>query len=174
MIILKLISKVFKILTSNESPSQIAWAAVLGMILGLTPFWTLQQILVIFLIIILKVNITMAILSLFLFKGIAWMIDPLLHSIGFYLLVDFEALKTMWTSLYHAPVVPLTKFYNTVVLGAFVASLILLEPVFLFSKYTVVLYRTKLNARFQKLKIVKIIKSSGLYGAFTKFRKLGD
>ncbi len=174
MFILKLLSKLFKAINSNASPMQIAWGAVLGMFLGLTPFWTLHQVLIIFLIIIINVNISMAIFSLLIFKGIAYLLDPLLHSVGYWLLVDLESLNTLWTSLYHAPIVPLTRFNNTLVLGAFTGSLILLEPVLLGVNIGVIQYRAKLHDRIQKLKIVQVIKSSGLYSLYQKFRRLGE
>lgn len=174
MFILKLLSKLFKALNSNASPMQIAWGAVWGMFLGLTPFWNLQQLIIIFLIIIINVNISMVIFSLLIFKAIAFFVDPLLHSIGYWLLVDLEGLHTLWTTLYHAPLVPHTRFYNTLVLGAFVGSLILLEPVLLGVRYGVIQYREKLHDRFQKWKIVKAVKSSGLFSLYTKFKQLGD
>ncbi len=174
MFIFKLLSKLFKAINSNASPMQIAWGAVLGMFLGLTPFWTLHQIVIIFLIIIINVNMSMAIFSLLIFKGIAYLADPLLHSIGCWLLVDLESLNTLWTTLYHAPVVPLTRFNNTVVLGAFVGSIILLEPLLLSVNIGVIEYRAKLHDRIQKLKIVQVVKSSGLYSLYQKFRRLGE
>lgn len=174
MFILKLLSKLFKALNSNASPMQIAWGAVLGMFLGLTPFWTLQQILIIFLIIVINVNISMAIFSMLIFKAVAFFVDPLLHSIGYWLLVDLEGLNTLWTTLFHAPIVPHTRFNNTLVLGAFIGSLILLEPVLLGVRFGVIQYREKLHDRFQKWKIVKAVKSSGLFSLYQKFRKLGE
>ena len=174
MFIVKLLSKLLKALRSGASPRQISGAFVLGMILGLTPFWSLHNLLVIILIIILNVNISMAIFSFLLFSGIAYIIDPLFHSLGYWLLVDVTALKGLATKLYNTPVIPLSRFNNTVLLGSFVSSLVLLFPVFVLVRKGVVLYREKLEAKVQKWKIVKIVKSSKIYSLYEKIKSLGD
>ena len=60
MIVLKFLSKLFKALRSGDSPGQLAGGFALGMIIGLTPLWSLHNLLVVILIIIIKVNISMA------------------------------------------------------------------------------------------------------------------
>ena len=170
MILFKLLNKLLKALRSAASPGQIAGGFILGMILGLTPFWSLHNLLVVLLIIILNVNISMAIFSFLLFSGIAYLLDPLFHSLGYWLLVDVTALKGLWTSLYNILVIPLTRYNNTIVLGSLVCSLVLLLPAFIFVKKGVVLYREKIDAKVQQWKIVKIVKSSKIYSVYEKIR----
>ena len=174
MFIVKLLGKLLKALSSGESPRQIADGFILGMILGLTPFWSLHNLVVILLVIILSVNISMAIFSWLIFSAFAYLLDPLFHSLGYWLLVDVTALRGLWTAMYNIPVVPLTRFNNTVVLGSFVSSLVLLVPIFFVVKRGVVLYREKIHDRVQKLKIVKIVKSSGIYSLYKKIKFYGD
>jgi len=174
MFIVKLLGKLLKALSSGESPRQIAGGFILGMILGLTPFWSLHNLVVILLVIILSVNISMAIFSWLIFSAFAYLLDPLFHSLGYWLLVDVTALRGLWTAMYNIPVVPLTRFNNTVVLGSFVSSLVLLVPMFFVVKRGVVLYREKIHDRVQKLKIVKIVKSSGIYSLYKKIKFYGD
>ncbi len=131
MIVLKLLGKFIKVLRSAASPKQIAWGFALGAIPGLTPLNSLHNAVVLILLIILNVNITSAILAFLIYSLIAWIFDPLFHTIGYFLLVDIAALKSMLTALYNAPIAPLTRFNNTVVMGSFVSSLILLMPNFL-------------------------------------------
>ena len=70
MFLLKLLGKLIKALTSNESPGQIAGGFILGMIIGLTPFWSLHNLVVVLLIILIRVNISMSIFAALLtFKG---------------------------------------------------------------------------------------------------------
>ena len=74
---LKLISKILKILRSNESPNKIAGGFILGMILGITPFLSLINIIIIFIIIIISVNISAAILAYLIFTAVIYLCDPL-------------------------------------------------------------------------------------------------
>ena len=169
-----MLSKLFKALRSGASPKQIAGGFIFGMILGLTPLWSLHNLLVLILIIVLKVNISMAIFSFLMFSGVAYLIDPLFHSFGYWLLVDVTALQGLWTSLYNTPVIPLTRYNNTVVMGSLVSSLILTLPVFFLVKGGVVLYREKLEAKIQKLKIVQVVKSSKIYSVYQKISDFRD
>jgi len=174
MILLKYLSKLLKALKSGESPAQLAGGFVLGMIMGLTPFWNLHNLLIFILILIIRVNISMAILGFAVFSGFAYLFDPLFHSLGFWALVDVNALKSFWTSIYNTPVGALTNFNNTVVLGSLLISLILVLPVFLLTKVGVVQYREKIDAKVQKLKIVQGLKSSKLYSIYEKINEWRD
>ncbi|MFC2088238.1 TIGR03546 family protein [Calditrichota bacterium] len=168
MFILEFLAKLFKILRSEVSPSQIAWGMVLGMIIGITPIWSLHNLILFILIIILKVNIAMALLSFGIFSGIAYILDPLFHSLGYYLLVDISSLHGLWTTLYNIPVVALSRYNNTVVLGSLIVAILFILPFYIFSKKFVVVYREKIDPKLQKLKIVQVIKGSKFYSIYQK------
>ena len=170
---LELLAKLFKILRSGESPAQIAGGFILGMIPGLTPPMNLHNLLILILVIILNVNISSAIFAFILFSGIAYLMDPVFHSLGFYLLVDIPSLKDFWTTLYNTPVIGLSNFNNTVVLGSLIISVLLLVPVYFLMKKFVVVYRERLDSRMQKLKIVQFLKGSKIYSFYEKVKKLG-
>lgn len=170
---LELLAKLFKILRSGESPAQIAGGFILGMIPGLTPPMNLHNLLILILVIILNVNISSAIFAFILFSGIAYLMDPVFHSLGFYLLVDIPSLKGFWTTLYNTPVIGLSNFNNTVVLGSLIISILLLLPVYFLMKKFVVVYRERLDSRMQKLKIVQFVKGSKIYSFYEKVKKLG-
>ena len=165
---LEILAKILKILRSEDSPNQIAWGFALGMILGLTPFWTLHNLLIIIIIIIFNVNLGSAIFSFVIFSGLAYLFDPLFHSFGYYLLVDAHALHGLWSALYQFPIIALSRYNNTVVTGSFISSLILFVPMFLFAKYFVVYYRKHLDPIIQKSRIVKLFKASKFYKIYKK------
>ena len=75
--------------------------------------------------------------------------------------------------MYNTPVIALTGFNNTVRMGSFVISLILLIPVYFAVKQGVVYYREHLDSRIQKWKIVQVIKGSKIYNLYEKIRKIG-
>jgi uncharacterized protein (TIGR03546 family) len=174
MPVLQIIAKLFKILRSEASPNQIAWGFSLGMIIGLTPFWTVHNMVLIFLIAILKVNIGMALFSFALFSGVAWLLDPVFHNFGYYLLVDVTALHSLWTTLYSLPVIALSRYNNTVVMGSLVVSLLLVIPVFPFARYFVIFYRKKIDPMVQRIKFFQIIKGSKVYQLYEKIKGIGE
>lgn len=173
MIVLKILSKFFKALRSNESPNQLAWGFVLGMIIGLTPFWSLHNLLIIVLIIIINVNASMAIAGFIIFSLFAYIFDPPFHNLG-YALLTTDGLRPLWVFVSTTPGLAWAKLNNTVVLGSLVSALVLIAPVYFFTKWWVREYRDKIDARLSKLKIVQIIKGSGLYRLYNKFSHLGD
>jgi len=174
MLILKFLAKIIKILRSGATPNQIAGGLVLGMIAGLTPLFSLHNLIVLLLLIILNVNISMAIAGLGIFSAIAWFFDPLFHSFGYYVLVDIYALHGFWTWLYGMPVIALSRFNNTVVMGSLLSALILTIPMFFLFKRLVVLYREKIDTRVQKLKIVQFLKGSKIYELYSKLKLWED
>lgn len=175
MFILQYFSKLIKIIRSAASPSQIAGGFILGMIIGISPsIFTLTNLFWVLLLIILNVNIATAIFSFAIFSGIAYLADPAFHSLGYYLLVDVTFLKNLWTALYNAPLIPYSRFNNTVVLGSFVTGLILMIPLFYGVKFLVVKYREKYEPRLQNWKWMKLLKSSQIYQMYERLKFLGD
>ncbi len=168
MLIIKYLSKLLKLLQSGETPGRLAGGFILGMVMGLTPFWNIHNLVVFILIVLIRVNISMALLAFAVFSGFAYLLDPLFHNIGYRALVDIESLQGLWTSMYNSPLLALTNFNNTVVMGSLIVAILLLAPMYFFIKWAVVVYRGRVSARVQKLKIVQIFKSSKLYSFYEK------
>jgi len=175
MLPIQLVSKFIKILRSAASPSQIAGGFILGFLLGMSPsLLSLLNLFIILLIIILNVNLATALFAFALFSAFAYLMDPVFHSLGFALLVDVEGLKSFWAFLYNAPFVPFTRFNNTVVMGSLSISLVLLFPLYYFTKRFVVTYREKYEPRVKTWKWVKLLKSSQIYQMYERLKFLGD
>lgn len=174
MIVLKILSKLIKALRSNESPAQLAWGFALGMIIGLTPFRNLHNLLVVLLLIIFNVNLAMASLAFLAFSLFAYLFDPLFHSLGYWLLVEVDTLRPVWLWMSSTPIVAWSNFNNTVVLSSLVSSLLLLLPLFFFMKWFVPFYRIRLEPRIQQMKIAQLIAGSKLYRLYEKISELGE
>ena len=170
---LKLVTNFIKILREGQTPAQVAGGFALGFILGVSPMLTLQGMLVWLIILVLDVNLSAATFSLAFFAMFAYIIDPLFHRIGYFLLVDIGGLKGLWTTLYNAPIAPLTRFNNTVVMGSFVTALILFFPLYIGMKKFVIVYRATLGEKIAKWKIYKIIDRSSLVKWYRRVRSLG-
>lgn len=169
---LSFIKKFLKILAEGQTPKQIAFGFALGSIIGLSPMLTLQGLLIWLIILMLDVNISAALVAVTLFKIIAFIFDPVFHAFGFWILT-LESFKEIFTTLYNVPIAPLTRFNNTVVMGSFVAAVILLIPVYFGMKIFVIKYREKLHERFKKWKIYQIVKQSAVVRYYEKIKSLG-
>ena len=169
---LGIIRDFFKILREGQTPAQVAGGFALGSMLGLSPMLTLQGLLIWLILLIIDVNLSAALLSLTLFSLVAYLLDPLFHWLGYQLLVDVESLKGLWTWMYNAPIAPLTRFNNTVVMGSFVAALVLFFPVYAGMSRFVVAYRTHIHSRVEKWKIYQALNRSSLVKWYQRIRDL--
>jgi uncharacterized protein (TIGR03546 family) len=170
---LKIVANFIKILRAGQTPAQVAGGFALGSILGLSPMFTLQGIFVWLIILILDVNLSAATLSLTIFALFAYIFDPIFHQLGYFLLVNIDPLKGIWTTLYNAPIAPLTRFNNTIVMGSFVSALILFTPIYFGMRQFVVAYRSHIGARVEKMKIYQIITKSWIVKTYQRIRGMG-
>lgn len=165
-----LIKSFINILREGQTPAQVAGGFALGTLIGFSPMLTFQGVLVWLLILVLDVNFAAALLALTACKLVAYLMDPLFHSLGYVVLVKIDFLQAFWTTLYNAPIAPLTRFNNTVVMGSFVVALILFVPVYFGMKQLVVAYRTHIHSRFEKMKIYQVLDRSKLVNYYRKYR----
>jgi uncharacterized protein (TIGR03546 family) len=106
---------------------------------------------------IFRVNLSSAFLGIALFAIIGFAIDPLLDKIGYVVLVNFDFLNSFYTWLYNLPIVPFTKFNNTVVMGSLITGIILIIPNGIIAKKMLVYYRQNYKDKVANLKIIKFI-----------------
>ena len=169
MLILKFILKFIAILNRDATPKQIAGGMALGSIAGITPLASLHNLVVLILVLMIRVNITSAILAMGVFSAVARLFDPLSNRIGYFLLTGVPFLKPFWTYLYNLPVVPWTSFNNTLTLGSLVLALILFWPLYFLLAWGVVQYREKLMRRVLQWRIVTVLKGTNLFGLYRSF-----
>ena len=173
MIFLKLLAKLLKVLKSGEDPRQIAGGFMLGMMLGLLTLKTLFAAPILLVLILINVNLASAVVGLFIFKLIGFLLDPLLHSLGYWVLTDIPILKDFWTNISSLPLVPFTRFNNTLVMGSFIAAMVLAIPLFWGVKRLIIGYRERAQEKVQNWKIVKILKGTALFRFLSGVEKLG-
>ena len=97
---LTMIARLLKVLNSETEPGQISLALCFAMIAGLTPLFSLHNLFILLIVLIIRINISSFIMGSIFFSGIAYLLDPLFHSIGFAVLTA-KTLETLWTSLYN-------------------------------------------------------------------------
>jgi len=170
--LLKLSHSLFKILNGDISARQVAGGFAFGLIIGLTPTFSLHNLLVVFLICIIRVNVATVMFSYIIFGLLSYLINPISHQLGYLLLVRFEFLKSFWTMLYNMPFIPLTGFNNTLLLGSVIISLILFYPAFVLSEKGLVGYRTSLKPKLDNTRFFKILRTTKIYNWYTRIKNL--
>ena len=161
----------FRLLNSEKGTNQIAAGIACGLILGLTPVFSLQTLLVVFLLFFFRIQIGAALLSATFFAIPAWLMDPLFDRIGGFFL-EIPSLKPTWTELYHAPIIPLTRFNNSIVMGSGVVALALVVPMFFLAKKLVGTYREKVVAKFETTRFWKALTATRFYKWYLKYEDL--
>jgi len=170
-ILLKQLFALIKLLNSDTGTNQIAAGFACGLILGFAPMLSLQGLLVLVCIFLFRIQIGAALLSAAFFAIIAWLLDPLSDAVGSAIL-EADALRPMFTTLYNMPLVPLTRFYNSITMGAGVVSLLLAPLVFWGSKKLIVVYRTKVVERFKSSQWWKLWSGTVLFKWYVNYEKL--
>ncbi len=132
---------------------------------------SLQALLVFVCMFLFRIQIGAALLAAFFFALIAWLFDPVSHVVGSAIL-ETEMLRPMFTQMYNMPVVPFTRFYNSITMGAGVVSLLLAPLVYLGSKRLVLSYRVNVVARFKQTRWWMMWKGSVVFKWYTTYEKL--
>lgn len=170
MLLLKLLQSLVKALNSEGTPGQVAAGIALGAVFGLTPLMNVHNLVLFGLAVILNVSFPGVMLGWAAFLPLGFALDPLFDAVGRLLLVGLPALLPLWTWMYNTPVLALTNFNNTVVLGSFVVWLLAFVPLFFLLRVLVTRYREAVYARLQRTRLFQAVKASKAYNLYTLFR----
>ncbi len=169
-LILKQLFAFIKLLNSETGNVAIAMGLTCGFILGMTPSLSLHSLLVFLILFFFRIQIGAALISAFFFKFIAYLLDPVFHSVGGKVL-EMESLQGIFTSLYNMPIIPYTRFNNSIVMGSAVVTFILSPFVYLFSQYLIIKYRVTVLARFKQTKAWKAVEATKFYQWYYKYEQ---
>jgi uncharacterized protein (TIGR03546 family) len=169
--LLKQIFNFLKLLNSDTGTNQIAAGISVGFILGMAPTFSLQTILVIILLFFFRIQIGAATLAAFFFKFAAFIFDPVFHQMGMKIL-EMDSLKGLFTTMYNMPIIPFTRFNNSIVMGAGVTSLLLAPFIFVIAKALVIKYRVAVVQKFRQTKAWKAFTLTTMYQWYMKYEQL--
>jgi len=162
LLLLTFIRKLIKLLTSSNSPSQLALGFSIGAFIGLTPDNIFNTLVIITLLFILNVSFSSGLLSTGILSLFQPFVFPYAHSLGLSVLQSPD-LKGTWTLLYNLPVIPFTHFNNTVMMGGILISITLFIPLYVLTKYLITTYHATLHTRLKNSKFVAVIKKSVVF-----------
>ena len=163
---LTLLAKLLHALNSDSSIRQIALAIALGFIVGLSPLLTLHNIVIIFIVLVIRVHLGSFILATGFFTGLSYLLSPFIIKVGESLLTNAN-LSDFFTLLYQMSIFKLAHWHHTYILGSFVLGLLLATPIYFISKMVIVNYRVHIMTFFAKFRIVQALKASKFYGIYT-------
>lgn len=170
-LILKQLFNFLKLLNSDTGTNQLAIGLSLGLILGFAPFISIQTLLVFAIIFIFRVQLGAAFLSAFFFKFIAYLFDQPAHQLGKAVL-ELEGLRPLFVTMYNMPIVPMTRFNDSIVMGSMIVSILLLPFTFFGFRVLIQKYRATVVARFKDSKLWKAFAATKFYNWYTKYNEL--
>ncbi|MCH2533563.1 MAG: TIGR03546 family protein [Bdellovibrionales bacterium] len=170
-VLLKQIFGLIKLLNSETGQNQIAAGIAAGFILGMTPAFSLQTVLVIILVLLFRVQLGAVLISSFFFAFMAYILDPLFHSVGQNIL-QTNSLQPIFTSMYNMPILPFTRFNNTIVMGSAAVTIALFPVIFIISRILIFKYQDKVLKRFKDSKFWKFVKATSFYKWYQKYDEL--
>lgn len=169
--LLKQIFNFLKLLNSDTGTNQLASGLALGLILGFAPFISIQTFVVFAIIFIFRVQLGAAFLSAFFFKFVAYLFDQPAHHLGKAVLEN-EGLRPLFVTMYNMPLVPMTRFNNSIVMGSMIVSVLLLPFAFIGFKMAILKYRATVVARFKGTKAWKAFTATKLYNWYCTYDNL--
>ena len=170
MLVLKLLKNLIQILNSDANPLQIAFGFAFGACIGLSPLISPQSIVIWLCVFLVSVNISSAIFGAAIFGILGLTLAPLADKIGYWALAGMPALQPAWTALINMPIVPFTRFNNTIVLGNFIIAAVLFIPIIIVMKKFIVYYRSTLRLKLEKIKFFQALKASKLVDWYNKLK----
>ena len=170
-LLIKQIISFIQLLHSDTGKNQMAAGLSFGVFLGFAPFISLQTFVVLMIVFLFRVQLGAATLSAFFFKLVAFLSDPVADPLGRSLLEN-PSLRPIWSQMYNVPLLPMTRFNNSIVMGSFLISLILCPILFFVFRILIQKYQTNIVQQFEQTKVWKAFKASKFYFWYEKYNDL--
>ncbi|WP_455381954.1 TIGR03546 family protein [Salinispira pacifica] len=156
------IARIIAVLNSNQRPVEVGAAVATALLLALMPSGNLLWIVLFLLTFFVRLNLGIELAFLAIFGLLAPLLDRVIDQVGFWFLT-LPGLHGFFTALYGVPILPFTRFNNSMVMGGLLIGLAAWAPVCLLAMRGVILYRRYLHPRIANSRLVRAIKSSPLF-----------
>jgi len=167
------IAKLLRILNSETDPINISLAICFGMMVGFTQMWSVHNLIILFIVLFFRVNLSAFILGTLVFKSLSFLLNGVFHQIGLALLTaDFY--KNIGTYLYNITFWKFDRINNTIVVGSIMVSIIGILPMLLLLNVLIKKYRKHILGYVRKTKIARAMMSSDIYHYYKKITGFKD
>lgn len=136
-----------------DSSRKLAGGVGLGMMIGLVPKDSLFAWLLILVLLVSNANLLSAACSAILFSWFSPLLDPVFHLIGDKIL-NISSFEPTFAWLIGLPIVPWTRFDNTVVTGSVVVGIVALVPTLKISERIFDVYGTRIANTVRSTRLV--------------------
>jgi len=162
-----ILAKILKALNSEQAPSQLAIAILLAMIVGFTPLFSLHNLLILLLLLFVRVNISIFIVSYPLFAIIGWLISPLINTIG-NLLLENDFLSSFWQYFYNTLIGRWSEFNFSGVVGGLSVAIVMGLVLYPFLIWGIVKYRNQIYQKMKNSKFMVAFKATHFWRIYEK------
>ncbi len=156
------IAKLLRILNSETAPINISIGICFGLVVGFTQMWSVHNLIILFIVLFFRVNLSAFILGTLVFKSLSFLFNGVFHQIGLSLLTA-EFYKDIGTYLYNTTFWKFDRINNTIIVGSMVVSIIGFLPMFFLLNVLIKKYRKHVLSYVRKTKIAKAMMSSDIY-----------
>jgi uncharacterized protein (TIGR03546 family) len=170
-LMLKQVFAFLRLLNSDTETTSLAAGLALGIILGFSPILSLQALLLIVLCLFVRIQLGALLVSAFFFKFVAYLFDPLTDALGRAIL-ETSSLRELFVSLYNIPLVPFTRFNNSIVMGSAAIGLLFVIPMFFIFRLLILKYRELVVARIKGTKWWKAMQATAFFKWYATYDKL--
>ncbi|SDZ99881.1 TIGR03546 family protein [Alkalimonas amylolytica] len=160
---LTMLARILKVLNSEASPWQIGWAVALGLCAGLLPFGLLT-VLILLIACLFTVNLSTFLLVWGFSKALLWLLAAPLEQLGW----NIGQQDWLLSVLSHSETLQLLHLHHSLVLAAFLLSVLILFPVAWLTTRLVLKYRHVLMPHLNQWKVVQLLKASKLAQLYQK------
>ena len=152
--VVRLVAKLLALLNSNRRAAEIGASLSFGLWLALLPAGNLLFAALVLVVFLARINLGIAIASQLVFSLFVPLADPAVEAIGLRVLT-LPSLQGFFRAAWATPLVPLTRFNDSIVAGGLVSGAALFVPVLLLGVLLVRLYRRHIHARIVNSRLVK-------------------
>lgn len=165
------LAKLLRVLNSEADPLQISLALAIAMAVGFLPFFSPLNLVLLFFVLVLRVNLSAFILGTVFFSGVGYILDPLFASVGLLALTS-GALRGLWTAMYNTTVFRLINFNNTAVMGSIIASAVLFVPLVVVLNILIRQYREHILRWVEKSRVMQVFKATKFYKLYRTYSEI--
>lgn len=166
---LTLLARFLKALNSETGAWALAFAFVLGMIMGFTPLFRVHNAAILLIALLFRINLSGFLVSWMICSGIAYLLDPWFHSIGSAVL-QADSWQPVWQGMYESAWWRVLQYHHSITMGSVIVSLCFAPILALTSYFLVTQYRQRVQKWFFKLRLVQALRANKFWAIYADLR----
>ncbi len=167
------IAKLIRVLNSETAPINISLAISFGMVVGFTNMWSVHNLIILFIVLFFRVNLSAFLVGTLLFKSLSFLLNSIFHEIGLKLLTS-DFYHNTGTYLYNITFWKFDRVHNTIIAGGILVVIVGFIPMLILLNIIIKKYRKHILKYARNTKVAKAIMSSDFYHYYKKISGIRD